>query len=183
MIPLLRLGSSLLLFVALTACDRAPAARDALPPSSAPSSASTMPPASSPSSETTRAIKPLRTLGTFTNRYRFRHVYLLVPEGLSDAQLIALAQGVHAKEKDAWLWLLDSDSQASEFLAALPLIERGESNNFPKDWFAAHTRAYSVLEFLPKGAGRRWALYRGPHGTQDLLSALPCMDGAGGCTQ
>lgn len=129
------------------------------------------------------AIAPVRTLGTFTNRLGFRHLYLLIPTGLDDAQMVALAKSVHVREKDAWLWLLDSDEQASALLAALPKVEKGDVASLPREWFRAHTRAYSVLEIVPKaqGGGRRWALYRGPYATEDLLTVLPCVDGAGGC--
>ena len=129
------------------------------------------------------ALAPVRALGTFTNRFGFRHLYLLVPAGLNDAQLAALAKNVHAKEKDAWLWLLDSDEKANALLAALPKVEKGDAGGFPREWFQAHTKAYSVLEMLPKaqGGGKRWALYRGPYASSDLLAVLPCVDGAGGC--
>lgn len=180
------LAKALLLAAALAGCDRpstttsAPAVA-ASATAAAASEGNAMPAATS--SSTPPAIAPVRTLGTFTNRLGFRHLYLLVPTGLSDAQLVALAKGVHAREKDAWLWLLDSDAQADALLAALPKVEKGDAVSLPREWFRAHTRAYSVLEIVPKaqGGGRRWALYRGPYATEDLLTVLPCVDGAGGC--
>lgn len=127
------------------------------------------------------AIEPIRTLGTFTNRRQFRQLYLLVPKGLSEAQLAALAQSVHSKEKDAHLWLLDDDSEFAKALEALPRIEKGEPHTFPSEWFDKHVVARTTLVIFP-GGGREWILLRGDsYDVQDHLATLPCYDGAGGC--
>lgn len=144
-------------------------------------------PPSSPSSEragevrTSTAPAVLRTLGDYTDPRGFRRLYLLVPPGLEDAQIVALARRVHAKEKNAWLWLLDSDEKAAQMMSALPRTAQGDMQGYPGKWVEAHTVAHSSLELMPKGGGKRWALYKGPYTTQKLLGTLPCIDGAGGC--
>ena len=45
------------------------------------------------------AAAPLRTLGEYTDPHGIRRLYLLVSPNLSDAQIMTLAQAVHAKEK------------------------------------------------------------------------------------
>ena len=125
------------------------------------------------------ATLPTERGGAFLAKYRDTPV----AQVFRNEWLAALAKNVHAKEKDAWLWLLDSDEKANALLAALPKVEKGDAGGFPREWFQAHTKAYSVLEMLPKaqGGGKRWALYRGPYASSDLLAVLPCVDGAGGC--
>lgn len=144
---------------------RSPAPEDKAPPIASVASA--------------EVIEPLRVLGTFTNRYRFRHLYLLVPEGLSDAQIASLAQAVHAREKDAWLWLIDSDTEAQRMLDALPKIESGQAHDFPSAWFDKHVVARTALVMFPEKS-RTWVLYRG-QGSSQPMAKLPCIDGAGQC--
>lgn len=118
------------------------------------------------------AAAPLRTLGEYTDPHGIRRLYLLVSPSLSDAQIMTLVQAVHAKEKNAWLWLLDSDEKAAQMMEALPRTAQGDMAGYPGAWVQAHTVAHSQQELLPKGAGKRWALYKGPY-TGTLLGELP----------
>ena len=118
------------------------------------------------------AAAPLRTLGEYTDPHGIRRLYLLVSPNLSDAQIMTLVQAVHAKEKNAWLWLLDSDEKAAQMMEALPRTAQGDMAGYPGAWVQAHTVAHSQQELLPKGAGKRWALYKGPY-TGTLLGELP----------
>lgn len=124
------------------------------------------------SSAATATAAPLRTLGEYTDPHGIRRLYLLVSPNLSDAQIMTLAQAVHAKEKNAWLWLLDSDEKAAQMMEALPRTAQGDMAGYPGTWVQAHTVAHSQQELLPKGAGKRWALYKGPY-TGTLLGELP----------
>ena len=83
------------------------------------------------SSAATAAAAPLRTLGEYTDPHGIRRLYLLVSPNLSDAQIMTLAQAVHAKEKNAWLWLLDSDEKAAQMMEALPRTAQGDMAGYP----------------------------------------------------
>ncbi|PAT38392.1 hypothetical protein CK625_02585 [Vandammella animalimorsus] len=120
-----------------------------------------------------------KRLGQFVNRYGFRHLYVRVPVGLDDARIIALAQQWHQREPDAWLWLLDDDSQFQQLLGSLPKIEQGDLGDFPAQWFKQHAVANLVLMLHPDRS-RRWALYRGAQ-RSDSMAELPCIQGKGGC--
>lgn len=135
-----------------------------------------------PSQPPSNASAAARPIGEFTDRHGFRRKYYVVPAGLSDAQLTELAQRLHAAEKNAWLWLLDSDEKARQMMEAAPRTQDGDLKDYPGQWVEKHTAAHSGLEILPHGKGRRWALFKGPYSGQ-LLTALPCLDKASQCTQ
>ncbi|MDO4724755.1 MAG: hypothetical protein Q4A97_08345 [Comamonadaceae bacterium] len=118
-------------------------------------------------------------LGQFVNRHGFRHLYVQVPAGLDDARIIALAQHWHQREPDAWLWLLDDDSQFEQLLGSLPKIEQGDLSGFPAQWFKQHAVANLVLMLHPDRS-RRWTLYRGAQ-RNNSMAELPCIQGKGGC--
>ncbi|WP_143325892.1 hypothetical protein [Vandammella animalimorsus] len=154
----------------------------ALPVAAQPASAQAAAQATPPQAEAAAARQDLaegRRLGEFVNRYGFRHLYVRVPAGLDDARIIALAQQWHQREPDAWLWLLDDDSQFQQLLDSLPKIEQGDLGDFPAQWFKQHAVANLVL-MLHADRSRRWALYRGAH-RSDSMAELPCIQGKGGC--
>ena len=113
-------------------------------------------------------------IGEFTDRQGFRRKYYVVPAGLSDAQLTALGRQLHATEKNAWLWLLDSDEQAKQMMATVQKTQTGDMTGYPGKWVEQHTAAHSGLALMPKG-GRQWLLYKGPYSSQ-RLDVLPCLD-------
>ena len=127
-------------------------------------------------SPTRSASSPVaaKSIGEFSDRQDFRRKYYVVPAGLSDAQLTALGRQLHAAEKNAWLWLLDSDEQAQQMMATVEKTQTGDMTGYPGQWVAQHTAAHSGLALMPKG-GRQWLLYKGPYSSQ-LLDVLPCLD-------
>ena len=116
-----------------------------------------------------------KAIGEFTDQRGFRRKYYVVPAGLSDAQLTALARQLHASEKNAWLWLLDSDEQAAQMMATVEKTQTGDMAGYPGKWVEQHTAAHSGLATMPKGKGRQWLLYKGPYSGQQL-GVLPCLD-------
>ena len=152
-----------------------------LPVAAQPSSAQAAAQATPPQAEAAapQDLAEGQRLGQFVNRYGFRHLYVRVPAGLDDARIIALAQQWHKREPDAWLWLLDDDSQFQQLLDSLPKIEQGDLGDFPAQWFKQHAVANLVLMLHPDRS-RRWALYRGAH-RSDSMAELPCIQGKGGC--
>ena len=140
------------------------------------------PNAMNPSPSPSSASPVARPIGEFTDRHGFRRKYYVVPAGLSDAQLTELAQRLHATEKNAWLWLLDSDEKARQMMETVSKTQDGDLKNYPGQWVEKHTAAHSALEVLPHGKGRRWALFKGPYSGQ-MLTALPCLDKASLCNQ
>lgn len=120
-----------------------------------------------------------RKLGQFVTRHGFRRLYVLLPAGLDDAGIIALAQQWHQREPDAWLWLLDDDSQFPKLLETLPKTEQGELADFPAEWIKQHAVANLALVLYPDRS-RRWVLYRGAWKNEEMAE-LPCIDGKGQC--
>ncbi len=102
----------------------------------------------------------VKVLGEFTDRYGFRRLYLVVPSGLSDDDLVALAKAIHAKEKKAWLWMLDDDSKGALMMEELSKAPDGSSADYPLEWIKEHTVANSKLLMVPN-AENRWVLYKG----------------------
>lgn len=107
---------------------------------------------------------------------RFRYLYVLVPAGSSDAELVTLAQDIHLSEPDAWLWLVDSSEKVPEGVKA---GETGDISAFPKEWMEQHIVANSVLMRQPDGR-HVWTLYGGS-GRNREIATLPCIDGKGSC--
>lgn len=123
-----------------------------------------------------------RKLGEFTTRQGFRRVYVLVPEGLSQEQIIAVAKAWHQREQDGWLWLIDDDSKFDLLLETLPQTEQGNLDNFPAEWIKNHAVANSSLVLFPDRT-RRWLLM--PGASRDAtapIAELPCINGKGQCT-
>lgn len=102
----------------------------------------------------------VKVLGEFTDQYGFRRLYLVVPAGLSDDDLIALAKAIHEKEQKAWLWMLDDDSQGALMMEELSKATDGSSEKYPLEWIKEHTVAHSKLVMVPK-EDNRWVLYKG----------------------
>jgi hypothetical protein len=101
----------------------------------------------------------VKELGEFTNRFKITNRYVLIPAGLSEAELIAIAKRLHRSEPKATYWFLDDDSQFPKLLASLKEIEAGNSENYPSDWAGEHIVA-NLQEWLG-GGGRRWVLCKG----------------------
>ena len=168
------------LMVCLSGCDRAAsdhvndtgAVRTATvvdSPAAADTQRAQTPPQAQPTTQSPY-LSEARALGEYTDQRGFRRKYVRVAPGLSDAQLTDLGKRLHAQEKNAWLWLLDDDTQAKQMLESLPATERGDLRNYPGKWVEAHAVAHSVMEIVP-GGGRRWVLYKGPY-TQAQLAVL-----------
>ncbi len=132
-----------------------------------------------PASQTKSASSPIaaQPIGEFTDRHGFRRKYYVVPAGLSDAQLTALGRQLHTTEKNAWLWLLDSDEQAKQMMATVEKTQTGDMTGYPGKWVEDHTAAHSGLAIMPKGQGkgRQWLLFKGPYSSKQL-TVLPCLD-------
>lgn len=107
----------------------------------------------------------VKVLGEFTDHYGFQRLYLVVPAGLSDDDLTALAKAIHEKEKKAWLWMLDDDSQGALMMEELSKAMDGSSGNYPLKWVEEHTVAHSKLLMMPK-EDHRWVLYKGAYGDE-----------------
>ena len=152
----------------LAACGQSNAERE---PASAPAIASA--PAAAASSAATTAPS-WQIVGEVNSR--FRYLYVLVPAGSSEAELITLAQDIHRSEPDAWLWLVDSSEKVPEGVKA---GETGDMSAFPKEWMAQHIVANSVLMRQPDGR-HVWTLYGGS-GRNHEIATLPCIDGKGSC--
>ena len=136
-------------------------------------------PVKSPGTAATAGAVQAKVVGEYKDGIGIRRKYYVVPADLSDAQLIALATQLHRTEKDAWLWLLNSDTQAAQMMAALPKTVQGDFSNYPGKWVEQHTAGHTGLQALPKGKGRQWVLMKGPYSEQ--LAVLPCLDKL--CTQ
>ena len=132
-------------------------------------------PAHAQTTPTVQAGLTAKAIGEFTDQRGFRRKYYVVPAALSDAQLIALARQLHGTEKNAWLWLLDSDEQAQQMMATVAKTQTGDMAGYPGKWVEQHTAAHSGLAVMPKGKGRQWLLYKGPY-TSQQLGVLPCLD-------
>lgn len=134
-----------------------------------------LPPAQAQTASTPQAGPTAKPIGEFTDRRGFRRKYYVVPANLSDAQLTELGRQLHATEKNAWLWLLDSDEQAAQMMATVEKTQTGDMAGYPGQWVEQHTAAHSGLAIMPKGKGRQWLLYKGPYSSHQL-SVLPCLD-------
>ena len=152
----------------LAACGQSNVERETAP-ASAPAAAS-MPAAGSAS-----AVAPQWQIVGEVNS-RFRYLYVLVPAGSGDAELVTLAQDIHRSEPDAWLWLVDSDEKVADGVKA---GQTGDMSAFPKEWMAQHIVANSVLMLHPDGR-HVWTLYGGS-GRDREIATLPCIDGKGSC--
>lgn len=119
----------------------------------------------------------VKSIGEFTDKRGFRRKYYVVPAGLSDTQLTELGRQLHTTEKNAWLWLLDSDEQAKQMMATVEKTQTGDMTGYPGKWVEDHTVAHSGLAIMPKGQGkgRQWLLFKGPY-TSKQLTVLPCLD-------
>ena len=142
-------------------------------PASAPTPAIASAPAAVASSAATTAPS-WQIVGEVNSR--FRYLYVLVPAGSSEAELITLAQDIHRSEPDAWLWLVDSSEKIPESVKA---GQTGDMSAFPKEWMAQHIVANSVLMRQPDGR-HVWTLYGGS-GRNHEIATLPCIDGKGSC--
>lgn len=119
-------------------------------------------------------INTAKPIGEFTDNYGFRRKYYVVPASLNDAQLAELGRLLHAKEKNAWLWLLNSDEKAKQMMDTVEKTKNGDLDGYPGEWVEKHTAARSSLNFMP-GGGRQWLLFKGPYSMQQL-SVLPCFE-------
>lgn len=102
----------------------------------------------------------VKEFGAVTDRYGFERKYVQVAVGLSETQLIELAQRLHAREPETWFWMLDDDAQAAQMMEALPRTAQGDMSGYPREWVEQHTVAHVVMELVP-GGDRRWVLARG----------------------
>ncbi len=152
--------------LALSACDRAV-------PDTTTTAAPSNPASATASASPADGVPATTLLGEFTDRLGFRRVYVQVPPGLSDAQLVAVAERLHARENGAWLWLLDSDAQSAQLLAALPAVEQGDASAYPRAWAEQHTVAHSVMELVAGERRSQWVLYKGAD-SSEALATLPC---------
>ena len=124
----------------------------------------------------TVTLSMAKPIGGFTDSRGFHRRYFVVPAGLSDAQLTELARLLHAREKVAWLWLLDSDEKAQQMMDTVEKVRWDNSHGYPAAWVEKHTVAHSSLVYLPPNAkARQWVLFKGPY-SKTQLSTLPCLD-------
>ena len=119
------------------------------------------------------SINMAQPIGGFTDRFGFRRRYYVVPAGLSDAQLTSLGRLLHAKEKDGWMFLLDSDEQAKQLMATVEKTAHGDFSGYPGAWMEQHTVARIVLMLFPNKT-RQWVMLKG--GSEQQLTSLPCLE-------
>ena len=154
----------------LAACGQSNVERE-----TAPASATAPAAASAPAAGSAAAAAPQwRIVGEVNSR--FRYLYVLVPAGSGDAELVTLAQDIPRSEPDAWLWLVDSDEKVADGVKA---GQTGDMSAFPKEWMERHIVANSVLVLHPDGR-HVWTLYGGS-GREREIATLPCIDGKGSC--
>ncbi len=106
-----------------------------------------------------------RVLGTFTTKQSIFRKYVLIEPGLSDEQVVAAATQLHALEPETWFYLMDSDSEFEQMLAALAQSESGNLDNWPSDYVEAHFVARTLEELRGDGKGdtiRVWLIEGGP---------------------
>ncbi|MDO5623480.1 MAG: hypothetical protein Q4G71_02190 [Pseudomonadota bacterium] len=139
------------------------------------------PSATAPRPDTAAATAESRVLGEYTDARGFHRVYLLVPAGAGDAQLLAAATQAHARyPKGALLFLLDSAEKIRELLAALPDTEKGDTSRYPREWAEAHVVAHTVMNIVPRERRSQWVLLKGPY-SGNQLAVLPCPPGDRHC--
>ena len=107
-------------------------------------------------------------IGEVTLAQGFERQYYLIPQGMSRAEFVELAEAVHEFNPETWLWFLDDDAQVPALLKALPRLAKGDDAGFPLAWVAAHTVGHSVVEV--DGESRTWVLYEGAETANRLVS-------------
>lgn len=112
-----------------------------------------------------------RELGRHTNRFGFQHVYVLVEPNLSSDTIVAIAREWHVREPGSWFWFLDDDAKAQQLLEALPRVEKGDLDGYPRDWVAKHTVANVAMLLIPGGA-KKMAVMPGSARMGDPLAVL-----------
>jgi hypothetical protein len=113
---------------------------------------------------TSGATTEPKVLGEFTNRLKMVNKYVLVEKGLTDAQLIELAKGLHRKEPAVTFWFLDDDSKSAEMMTWVKAYAAGEADASDPitNWMSEHIVA-NLQQYFREG-GRYWALSKGMMG-------------------
>lgn len=102
-----------------------------------------------------------RTLGTY-DYAGVRRVYVLIPPGLEDADLVAIAtelrEQTNADPANDGLgfvthWLMDDDSEFDTLFAELPNTRAGDSSRWPEQYVIDHTVAVNDGYFAPNDDG------------------------------
>ncbi len=108
-----------------------------------------------------------KVLGEFTNRLKMVNKYVLVEKGLTDAQLIELAKGLHRKEPAVTFWFLDDDSKSDEMMTWVKAYAAGEAEATDPitNWMSEHIVA-NLQQYFGEGGSRYWALSKGMMGDQ-----------------
>lgn len=115
-----------------------------------------------------------KVLGTFTTKQNIFRKYVLVESNLSDDEVVDIALQLHMLEPETWFYLMDSDSEFDQMLAALPETEDGNLENWPSDYIEAHYVARTLEEIRGDGKGdtiRAWVVEGGPS-RADLVEDL-----------
>lgn len=80
----------------------------------------------------------IRVLGGFQERPDIFRKYILIPDNLSDEQLIAMFRQLNKIEPDTWYYLMDSDSHFDQMISALPETRNNDYSNWPRDYVEKH---------------------------------------------
>lgn len=109
-----------------------------------------------------------KVLGTFTTKQKIFRKYVLIESDLSDDQIVDIALQLHMLEPETWFYMMDSDSEFDQMLAALSETENGNLENWPSDYVEAHFVARTLEEIRTDGDGdtiRAWVVEGGPSRT------------------
>jgi len=82
--------------------------------------------------------------------------YILIPDNLSDEQLIEMFRQLHKIEPETWYYLMDSDSQFDQMMSALPETRNNDYSNWPKEYVSKHYVARLQQEIRGDGEGKTW---------------------------